>query len=138
MAAKCENCGRGSVMGHQASHAKNRTARLFRANLQKLFVLKHGIRIRVKFCSSCIHRLKKFGEIGDYMRFSFTPALAVAAVVPIATPPSKKHIDREAKKVEEIMKKVEKERVDVEKVVKVEAKKKAEEQIKIEELVGKR
>lgn len=136
MAQRCDNCGRGRDIGKNVSHAKNRTFRLFRPNLQKLRVLKEGISIHVKFCTSCIQRLKKDGQLGSFLAIKYAVAKVQPATQPVASVPSKKNIDREAKKIEEIMKKVEEERKEVEKVVKVEAKKKAEEKIKIEELVG--
>lgn len=66
MAYKCENCQKGVEIGHMVSHAKNRLRRLFRPNLQKLKVLTGGVEIRVKFCASCIKRLKKDGRIGAF------------------------------------------------------------------------
>lgn len=48
------------------SHAKNRLPRLFLPNLQKLKVFKNGIVVRVKFCTSCIKRLRKDGKTGVY------------------------------------------------------------------------
>lgn len=133
---RCDNCGRGRDIGHNVSHAKNRTFRLFLPNLQRLRVLKNGISIRVRFCTSCIQRLKKDGQIGEYLQLKFIPAKAV--ITTSGTIPSKKHIPREEKKIEEIMKKEEakwKEKAEVEKV---RAKKKAVEKVRIEELVGKK
>lgn len=66
MAYKCDNCNKGKEHGHMVSHAKNRLTRLFLPNLQKLKVLKNGIVIRVKFCTSCIKRLRKDGIIGKF------------------------------------------------------------------------
>lgn len=48
------------------SHAKNRLPRLFLPNLQKLKVFKNGVVVRVKFCTSCIKRLRKDGTIGEF------------------------------------------------------------------------
>ncbi len=136
MALRCDNCGRGREIGHNVSYAKNRTFRLFKPNLQKLRVFHDGVSVRVKFCTACIQRLKKDKRIGEYIMMEYVkPALQVVTSV---TLPSSKNIDRDAKKIEEIMKKVEEGRKEVEKVEKVEAKKKAEEQIKIEEVVGKK
>lgn len=66
MAMRCENCNKSVGYGHAVSHAKVRLKRFFKPNLQKLKVLKNGISIRVKFCTSCIKRLKKDGHIGQY------------------------------------------------------------------------
>lgn len=48
---KCENCGKGVMYGHNVSHAKNRTRRLFKPNLQKF----KGMRL----CVKCLRKLKK-------------------------------------------------------------------------------
>ncbi|HCS78193.1 TPA: 50S ribosomal protein L28, partial [Patescibacteria group bacterium] len=32
---KCANCGKGIMIGHRVSHAKNRTRRIFKPNLHK-------------------------------------------------------------------------------------------------------
>lgn len=77
MSYKCENCHKGKEHGHMVSHAKNRLRRLFVPNLQKLKVLKSGIVVRVKFCTSCIKRLRKDGRIGG---FSVIKLMAPAVV----------------------------------------------------------
>ncbi len=136
MSARCDNCDKSRDVGHNVSHAKNRTFRIFRPNLQKLRVLRNGLRIRVRFCSSCIQRLKKYGHIGVFYKLALAPAVATSVVIP--TTSSKKHIDREEKKIEEIMKKEEKKWKDKEMEEKETAKKKAVEKVKIEELVGKK
>jgi large subunit ribosomal protein L28 len=66
MAYKCDHCGKGSVHGHAVSHAKNRTHRLFKPNLQLLKVNVKGIMTQVKFCTRCIKRLRLDGKIGEY------------------------------------------------------------------------
>ncbi|OGG14224.1 50S ribosomal protein L28 [Candidatus Gottesmanbacteria bacterium RIFCSPHIGHO2_01_FULL_39_10] len=132
MALRCDNCGKGREVGHNVSHAKNRTFRLFKPNLQKLRVLQDGISVRVKFCTSCIQRLKRDKRLGEYMQMIYAkPALQVA--VPV-TLPSKKNIDRESKKIEEIMQKEVTRKQESEEKEKT----KAKEKIKIEELVGKK
>jgi len=57
--AKCANCGKGPVMGHNVSHAKNRTPREFRPNLQKISVLENGRRVQKVMCAKCIKSLSK-------------------------------------------------------------------------------
>lgn len=71
MAIRCDNCGKGVGYGHAVSHAKVRLNRKFLPNLQKLKVLKEGIKVRVKFCTSCIKRLKKDGHLGIYRIFKY-------------------------------------------------------------------
>jgi large subunit ribosomal protein L28 len=59
--AKCDNCGKAPVFGNNVSHAKNRTPRLFRPNLQKVSILdaKSGRRVQKVLCAKCIKSLSK-------------------------------------------------------------------------------
>ncbi len=59
--AKCDNCGKAPVFGNNVSHAKNRTPRLFRPNLQKVSILdaKRGRRVQKMLCAKCIKTLSK-------------------------------------------------------------------------------
>lgn len=83
MAYKCENCGKGKEHGHMVSHAKNRLARLFKPNLQKLKVLKNGVELRVKFCTSCIKRMRKDGKISAFAAINYQ---SQAATLNLAAP----------------------------------------------------
>lgn len=77
MAYKCEFCGKGVAYGHAVSHAKNRVRRLFKPNLQKIRALRDGVNIRVKFCTSCIKRLKRDGILGLFKIPSYKPAASL-------------------------------------------------------------
>ena len=59
--AKCENCGKAPVFGNNVSHAKNRTSRQFRPNLQKVSVLDavSGKWVQKTFCAKCIKAMSK-------------------------------------------------------------------------------
>jgi large subunit ribosomal protein L28 len=58
--AKCDNCGKAPVFGNNVSHAKNRTPRQFRPNLQKVTVLDaRGKRIQRVLCAKCIKAMSK-------------------------------------------------------------------------------
>lgn len=120
MAYKCDNCHKGKESGHMVSHAKNRLARLFLPNLQKLKVLKSGVVVRVKFCASCIKRLRKDGRIGAFAVIKLQTATAVTA--PVAS------VLKEVAKVTKAKK---------EKEVKVK-KEKARETLDISAIVGKK
>ena len=56
---KCENCGKGVMYGHNVSHAKNRTRRLFKPNLHSAKVVIEGIGKRLRLCTKCLRRAKK-------------------------------------------------------------------------------
>lgn len=127
MAYKCDNCGKGVAHGHAVSHAKNRTQRLFKPNLQKLKVMKNNLMVRVKFCTSCIKRLKKDGHTGVYNLFKIK-VKKEEVKIPIV----KEELQAEKK----AGKKVELKKVKVEKLQKKEPD--AKEKMRIEDIVGKK
>ena len=59
--AKCATCGKGPVFGKNVSHAKNRTPRLFRPNLQKATVVdpETGKPAQKTLCTKCIKAMGK-------------------------------------------------------------------------------
>ena len=56
---KCANCGKGVMYGHNVSHAKNRTKRLFKPNLHSVRIVTAGIGKRVRLCTKCLRMAKK-------------------------------------------------------------------------------
>ena len=58
MAKLCEVCGKKPVMGRQASHANNVTARRFEPNLQSVRAVVNGATRRVRVCTRCIRSNK--------------------------------------------------------------------------------
>lgn len=80
MSYQCQHCHKGVAHGSMVSHAKNRLHRLFKPNLQKLVVFINGkLALHVKFCTSCIKRLKKDGHLGNLYHKKFVSAVAVKA-----------------------------------------------------------
>ncbi len=58
MAMRCENCGKGIMYGHNVSHSKRRTRRIFKPNLHRVKVVVGGISKRMKLCAKCLRLLK--------------------------------------------------------------------------------
>jgi len=56
---KCDNCGKGIMIGHNVSHAKNRTRRIFKPNLHSARVLVNGLSKKMKLCTKCLRTAKK-------------------------------------------------------------------------------
>jgi large subunit ribosomal protein L28 len=58
---KCAHCGKEPVFGHSVSHAKNRTQRQFKPNLQKVSVMdgQSGKLVQKVLCTKCIKALGK-------------------------------------------------------------------------------
>jgi large subunit ribosomal protein L28 len=56
MSRICEVCGKKPVVGHQVSHANNKSAKVWYPNLQKIRCIdgKTGAVKRVKACTRCI------------------------------------------------------------------------------------
>lgn len=55
---KCANCGKGIMVGHNVSHAKNRTRKVFKPNLHSAKVVLNGVSRRVKLCTKCLRLVK--------------------------------------------------------------------------------
>jgi large subunit ribosomal protein L28 len=76
MAAICFNCGKGVMYGHNVSHAKNRTRKIFKPNLHSARIIVGGTAKRVRLCTKCV---RKFKEATVNIK-----ATEVAEVIPVA------------------------------------------------------
>ncbi|MBI2195474.1 MAG: 50S ribosomal protein L28 [Candidatus Levybacteria bacterium] len=56
---KCAICKKGIMVGHNVSHAKNRTRKIFKPNLHMARVTINGVTRRVKLCTKCLRTIKK-------------------------------------------------------------------------------
>ena len=59
MAFKCENCHKGIMWGHNVSHSKRRTNRVFKPNLQYVSMKIDGKNKRMRLCANCIKLFRK-------------------------------------------------------------------------------
>lgn len=59
MAMKCSNCGKGVMYGHNVSHSKRRTRKIFRPNLHPTRVVLGGQSVKLKLCTKCQRTFKK-------------------------------------------------------------------------------
>ena len=59
MAMKCMNCGKGAMYGHNVSHSKRRTPRVFKPNLHSARIQTTTGFVRVKLCTKCLRTIKK-------------------------------------------------------------------------------
>ena len=55
---KCYNCGKGNMVGHNVSHAKNRTRKVFKPNLHPAKITVDGTSMRVRLCTKCIRLVR--------------------------------------------------------------------------------
>lgn len=59
MALVCVNCGKGIMYGHNVSHAKNRTRKIFKPNLHSARVKIGTTMKKVRLCTKCLRMYKK-------------------------------------------------------------------------------
>ncbi len=57
--AKCELCGKGPQFGHNVSHSKRRTKRMWQPNIQTTTIVEGGLTRRIKVCAQCLKTLHK-------------------------------------------------------------------------------
>lgn len=63
MGMKCENCGKGVMYGHNVSHAKNRTRKIFKPNLHIARVLIGRNRKKMKLCTKCLRMFRELEKV---------------------------------------------------------------------------
>jgi large subunit ribosomal protein L28 len=63
MAMKCSNCGKGVMYGHNVSHSKRRTRKIFKPNLHQTRIILNGQSVRLKLCTKCQRMFKKIASI---------------------------------------------------------------------------
>jgi large subunit ribosomal protein L28 len=57
--AKCDICGRGPQFGHNVSHSKRRTNRMWRPNIQKVTIVIDGRTKKLHLCTRCLRTQSK-------------------------------------------------------------------------------
>jgi len=57
--AKCDMCGKIPTFGHSVSHSKVHTRRRWKANIQKVTMVKDGKPERLNLCTRCLRTLNK-------------------------------------------------------------------------------
>lgn len=59
---KCDNCGKGVLYGHNVSHSKRRTQKIFKPNLHSTRILLDGVYVRKRLCTKCLRMYKKLSS----------------------------------------------------------------------------
>ena len=54
MARACDICGKQRSVGHNVSHANNKTKRVWRPNLQQVHAMVNGAGKRLLACTRCV------------------------------------------------------------------------------------
>jgi large subunit ribosomal protein L28 len=65
MAMKCSNCGKGVLYGHNVSHSKRRTPRVFKPNLHSARVKIGTNFVKLKLCTKCVRLVKKISVLNE-------------------------------------------------------------------------
>lgn len=60
---KCFNCNKGVAYGHNVSHSKRRTKRLFKPNLHEVRIMLGTNRKKVRLCTKCLRLYKKLEKV---------------------------------------------------------------------------
>lgn len=69
MARRCVVTGKGVQVGHNVSHANNKTNRRFLPNLQETSVLSDALgRVRLRISTAAIRTIEKKGGIDAFLR----------------------------------------------------------------------
>ena len=59
MALICDKCGKGVLNGQLVSHSNIKTKRKFKPNLQTVWMVLRGKRVRTRLCTKCMKLMKK-------------------------------------------------------------------------------
>lgn len=81
MAYMCQICGKKTVVGRSQQHKRGvagkrwkkraqSTPRVFKPNLQNVTLNMNDGKKKMKLCTKCIKRIKKYGSIKDYKNVS--------------------------------------------------------------------
>ncbi len=62
MAGKCDICGKEPQFGHNVSHSKRRTNRLWMPNIQKATLTVNGVNKQLNVCSRCLRTQQKVAK----------------------------------------------------------------------------
>jgi large subunit ribosomal protein L28 len=57
--ANCDMCGKGPQFGHNISHSKRHTNRMWSPNIQPVSLMVNGQLRRVRVCTRCLRTLNK-------------------------------------------------------------------------------
>jgi large subunit ribosomal protein L28 len=78
MAMKCLNCGKGVMYGHNVSHSKRRTRKIFKPNLHTARVPVNGRTVKMKLCTKCIRVFK--GKTSVDRKLTTAPVVSATSV----------------------------------------------------------
>lgn len=77
---RCMNCGKGVMYGHNVSHAKNRTRKIFKPNLHAARVQMGQHKVKVRLCTKCLRVVRNAAKMVEVpMQAPMAPETPVVA-----------------------------------------------------------
>jgi large subunit ribosomal protein L28 len=69
MSRRCELTGKGVLVGHNVSHANNKTKRVYRPNLQEVSLASEalGLDVKLRISMSALRSVDRIGGIDAYL-----------------------------------------------------------------------
>jgi large subunit ribosomal protein L28 len=82
MSRRCELTGKGLLVGHNVSHANNKTKRVFRPNLQTISLASEalGHSYKLKICMSALRTVDRTGGLDAFLLKAKDAALSPRAL----------------------------------------------------------
>ena len=82
MSRRCELTGKGPMVGHNVSHANNKTKRVFRPNLQTISLASEalGQKVKLRISMNALRSLDRSGGLDPFILKSKDAALSVRAL----------------------------------------------------------
>jgi large subunit ribosomal protein L28 len=59
VSGKCDVCGKTTAFGHNVSHSKRRTNRMFKPNVQRKTIVVNGVAKKANVCTRCLRTALK-------------------------------------------------------------------------------
>ncbi len=78
MAMKCANCDKGVMYGHNVSHSKRRTRKIFKPNLHLARINTGNGFVKIKLCTKCTRLFKKATPVADVVPVEASQVVATA------------------------------------------------------------
>ena len=78
MGMKCNNCGKGVMYGHNVSHSKRRTRKIFKPNLHVTRLSINGQSVKLRLCTKCLRTFKRAAAVEKQLASSIQAPVATA------------------------------------------------------------
>lgn len=85
MGMKCQNCGKGVMYGHNVSHSKRRTRKIFKPNLHSARILIDGNFVRLKLCTKCLRMFKSASQDAQVAKQNIATDITTESTSSVAT-----------------------------------------------------